>query len=380
MRKQAVAFLTAATLLGGAVTLAAGGGADDPLVSKNYADGTYATQALTQAEARIDTSHDAVYQAAAAKLKGKADAYAVRVNGSTAGGSDTAAFTGLRFKQGDVIQVSAGSGFLLLAGSASASCSAGVVVDLAVAAQSAQTELTTNHRYLAVENTVADVTITSPTAVLALEGVYGVQQSDCVDYNELADALKTMGLFRGSDTGYGSGYDLEQVPTRIQGLIMFLRLIGEEQAALQSKADCPFTDVPDWCRPYVAYAWEKGYTKGMDSAAKIFGTNIQIRATEFTTFLLRALGYSDSGASPEFTWNTAIDSAVDFGVLTNGERDMLENQPFLRAQVVYLSYFGLDAVYCGTEDTLCQRLIATGVVESSAVAAVQAKVSTPRLT
>lgn len=379
MRKQAVAFLTAATLLGGAVTFAAGGGADDPLVSKSYADDTYTARTLAQAEDRIDAGYGAIYTAAASRLKEKADAYAARVSGPADSGESQAAPGDLRFKQGDVIRVTTGSGFLLLAGSASAGCSSGVVVDLASGTASSQTALAADHRYLAAENTAAAVTVTSPTAVLSLEGTYQVQQSGSVDYNQLADALKDMGLFRGSDTGYGSGYDLEQAPTRIQGLIMFLRLLGEEQAALQSTSPCPFVDVPDWCRPYVAYAWEQGYTKGMDSAAKLFGTNVNIRATEFTTFLLRALGYSDSGTAPDFAWDTAIDSAVNLGVLTGGEGDMLNGQTFLRAQVVYLSYFSLDAKYRGTTDTLLRHLENAGTVDASAVTAARASVNTARL-
>ena len=72
-----------------------------------------------------------------------------------------------------------------------------------------------------------------------------------LDYNALADALKQMGLFQGTGTAYGSGYDLEQAPTRIVGLVMFLRLIGEEGAALSSTAANPFADTPAWCDRYV---------------------------------------------------------------------------------------------------------------------------------
>ena len=79
-----------------------------------------------------------------------------------------------------------------------------------------------------------------------------------LDYNALADALKQMGLFQGTGTAYGSGYDLEQAPNRIVGLVMFLRLIGEEGAALSSTAANPFADTPAWCDRYVAYAYEKG--------------------------------------------------------------------------------------------------------------------------
>ena len=100
--------------------------------------------------------------------------------------------------------------------------------------------LAVRHRYLAGENTTASVTITSDTAVLSVEGYYSVASGSGVDYNALADALFEMGLFQGSGTAYGSGYDLEVPSTRIMGVVMFLRLIGEEQAALSSTAANPF--------------------------------------------------------------------------------------------------------------------------------------------
>ena len=61
------------------------------------------------------------------------------------------------------------------------------------------------------------------------------------------------------------------------------------------------------------------------------------------TFLLRALGYSDSGASPDFSWANAVGKSVEFGVLNAAEQAKLTGNPFLRAQVAYLSYFALSA-------------------------------------
>ena len=72
-----------------------------------------------------------------------------------------------------------------------------------------------------------------------------------------------MGLFQGTGTAYGCGYDLEVAPTRVVGLVMFLRLIGEEGAALACTQGNPFADTPAWCDRYVAYAYAKGYTKGV---------------------------------------------------------------------------------------------------------------------
>lgn len=96
----------------------------------------------------------------------------------------------------------------------------------------------------------------------------------------------------------------------------------------------------------MAYAYEKGYTKGNNVSAggqRYFGPDAQLSAGEYMTFLLRALGYSDSGASPDFSWANAVGKSVEFGVLNAAEQAKLTGSPFLRAQVAYLSYFALSA-------------------------------------
>lgn len=380
MKKRVLAVTGAAgMLLCATVALAVGGGSDDPLVSKSYVDGTYTTQAVAQAESRITQHHDSLYADAEAKLKTQHEAYLDQLNAGDTEGSYQAAFQDMRVKQGDTIRVTSGSGFLLLAGSGDLSCTGKKTIDLSNGWEKGSGALTQGRRYLVAEETTTTITVTSPTAVISVEGWYTLTESSKTDYNALADALRIMGLFQGSGTGYGSGYDLEQAPTRIQGLIMFLRLIGEEKAALATTASSPFTDVPAWCQSYVAYAYEKGYTKGMDEAAKLFGTNDTLTAGQYVTFLLRALGYSESGESPDFTWDTSIQRGVELGILTAGEQKSLESGTFLRAHVVYLSYFALDAQMKNGTGTLQDRLVADGVLDQAVVTTVRAGVNVSRL-
>ena len=381
--KRAAAACAAGVLLCCSAALAAGGGAADPLISKSYVDGDYTTQTLTKAVERIEQRHDALYQEAAAGLKSAYGALASRVG--TGGGAGTgtgtyySAFTDLRVKEGDQIQVSAGSGFLLLAGTAGLSCTGNKAIDLTSGWEKGTGALEAGRRYLVAEDTVATLTVTSPTAVLSLEGYHTLTESASTDYNTLAAALRTMGLFQGSGTGYGSGFDLEAAPTRIQGLILFLRLIGEEEAALASTAACPFTDVPDWCQSYAAYAYQQGYTRGMDAENQIFGTNDTLTARQYVTFLLRALGYQDSGENPDFTWDTVLSRAVELGVLTPGEEALLNGEPFLRAQVVYLSYFALDAPCRDGSGSLLDRLTAAGLLDGAVARVVRSTVTVSRL-
>ena len=371
MRRLAAGLLALIVLISCAAVYAAGGG--ESLITQTYLEETYVPDVLEQAQARVEEKTQSTYQSALAELDGR---HSAGLNG----GIYAAALTDFRFKAGDVLTLPAGSGVLLLAGSAAVGT--GTLVDVtAGTALSAGSALPARHRGLAAEGG-GTVTVTSDTAVLSLEGTYTLASGSGVDYNALADALKSMGLFQGTGTAYGSGYDLEVAPTRLVGLVMFLRLIGEEGAALSSTAANPFVDTPAWCDRYVAYAYAQGYTQGIGPGLDgrlYFGADTPITAGEYVTFLLRALGYTDSGASPDFTWNTALDRAVELGVLTSAERTALDSGSFLRAQVVYLSYFALSAPLKDGSGILLDKTAASSGTSKSRFQSVMDGVTVSRL-
>ena len=369
MRRLAAGLLCLLILLSCAAVYAAGGG--ESLVTRSYLEETYVPGLLEQAGARLEEGTQPAYQSALAELD-------ARHTAALGGGAGASALTDLRFRAGDTLTLPAGSGVLLLAGGASAS---GALVD-ATAGQPVSGALALRHRCLAGEGGGAVVTITSDTAVLSVEGPYTLTPGSGLDYNALADALKAMGLFQGSGTAYGSGYDLEQAPTRIVGLVMFLRLIGEEGAALASTAVNPFADTPAWCDRYVAYAYAQGYTQGVGPGLDgrlCFGPDGALTAGEYVTFLLRALGYTDSGDAPDFTWATALDRAAELGVLTPGELALVSGGTFLRAQVVYLSYFALSVPLKDGGGVLLDRTAASSGVAKSQYQSVMDGVSVRRL-
>lgn len=363
---------------GGLMALAAYTADGKELVSLRYLEDTFLPKAVLQGENVLKAHEDALYQSALEQAGAVNDLYRFRLGALDGSLLTSPALRDIRFKKGDVLRLGTGSSLLLLAGQAKVAFPAGAVVDVTAGEEmKSETTLQKNHRCLVAERTLATVTITSDTAVLSLEGSYSLTPGAGPDYNQLADALKAMGLFRGSDTGYGQGYDLEAVPTRMQGLILFLRLIGEEQDALASTAPCPFTDLPAWCRPYGAYAYEKGYTKGV--SATEFGPNLELRASEYVTFLLRALGYSDSGEAPDFTWDSALTHGLKLGLLTPREHKMLTEEPFLRAQAAYLSYYALDARLKATGETLYTHLTAKGALDPAVCDAARSAVTSARM-
>ena len=345
MKKAAALLLTGVILVSFGAVVAA---SNQSLVTKSYVDTTFTNQALEQAGTQAESQMSTVYNQALNDLNNKHAGYLAQAGTGGNGSSITAGEDGLsdlRFKKGDVLTLSSGSGVMLLAGSAVAF--GGIMVDTTDGVtMSSGSGLTIRHRCLAGESVAVAVTVTSDTAVLCLEGKYTLSESGNVDYNAMADGLTEMGLLQGTGTAYGSGYELERQAMRVEGMVMFIRLMGEEQAALSSTAKNPFVDSPSWADRYLAYAYEKGYTTGVgqDTSGRLyFGPNQTISVGEYMTFVLRALGYSESGTNPDFSWQTAMEAGVRLGVIRQSERTMLERSSFLRAQVVYLSVCALSA-------------------------------------
>ncbi len=167
---------------------------------------------------------------------------------------------------------------------------------------------------------------------------------------DLAEDLKALGLFKGvSDTDFA----LERAPTRVEAIVMLIRVLGKENTALANSYKHPFTDVPEWADKYVGYAYENKLTNGV-SATK-FGSNNSASSAMYITFVLRALGYSDTNGA-DFKWDNPFDLAREAGVM-NGNPDI---NNFLREDVVLVSYAALAARVKNGSTTLAQKLIAAG--------------------
>lgn len=340
MRKKMLVLLPLCLVAIAAVWASAAGDAADPLVSLSYLNGMFTS--------KVDAAVDS-------RLSGVQGSGAVE----TGAAGEAAVWTETRLKRDDLIQTVTGDGVLLLAGAGQVAYDAGAVVDVTDGTVIPSGEsLKVRHRYLVAEDTTANFVITSKTAVVDWQGASTFRSSTAVDYNAMASALKAIHLFQGSYTGYGQGFDLEAAPTRLQALIMFIRVLGEESEALAWNGTCPFSDVQAGSSGarYVGYAYEKGYTNGWSAAE--FRPSSPVNARQYTEFILRALGYS-SAANTDLS--DTLDRAQGAGLLTAGEAAMLQRDPFLRAELVYISYYALEVPVSGTGQTLAQRLMSKGV-------------------
>ena len=373
MKKRFLALALALTLAAG-TGLATGGSTGDPLISLSYLTSTFLPSLMSQVDQRLQSANAATYDQAKADLMAAAAQLQSQLPSDE---SYNEQLTERRVKTGDLISCPTGSTFVLLAGSTT--LAEGLAVDATNAYDVyVNTALESGHRYITPEDAPAVYLVTSDSAVVATQGYFTLTPSAGFDCNQLADALNTMGIFKGTNVTIGKGYNLEATPSRIQGLIMFLRLLGEEQAALACTSAHPFNDVPGWCAPYVAYAYEKGYTKGVDLEGGRFGTHGVLTATQYVTFVLRALGYQDSGPLPDFAWDTAMDYCQSIGLLTSGEAAKFSSGDFLRAHMVYLSYYALSFPQKGGAPLL-DKLIASGALDASTAMLTMNGVTSPRI-
>ena len=349
MKRKIALMLPLCILLAVTVWAVAAGDADDPLLSLSYLTETFAKKLNREIEDRLDESDEELLET-------------LEEGGPVVAAASTWQET--RLKRGDVLFGNTGTNVLMLAGAAQVFYDSGAVVDVSAGIEvPSGTMLAANHRYMVAEDTSASFVVTSKTAVLDYQGSYSFSYSGEVDYNAMAAALKTLNLFKGSFTGYGQGFDLEVAPTRLQALIMFIRVLGEEEQALAWTGTTPFKDIEkgSQAEKYVGYAYSMGYTNGY--SATQFKPAGAVNAYQYTEFVLRAMGYS-SAANTNLA--DTLERAQMCGLLTFGEAAMLQADPFLRAELVYVSYYALETYLPDGGMTLGDVLMDKGVFNRSA--------------
>ena len=177
------------------------------------------------------------------------------------------------------------------------------------------------------------------------------------DYDAVAQELSAIGMFRGT----GESFELDREPTRAEAAVMLVRLYGAEEQARADYANGtiahPFTDVPDWTAPYVAWLYTNGLTKGVTETT--FCSADVCTDLNYATFLLRALGYQDG---VDFVYSDALSFAEELGFY-NAE---VFAGPFLRDDLAALTYQALATGVKSGDTYLLAQLIANGAVDADA--------------
>ena len=152
-----------------------------------------------------------------------------------------------------------------------------------------------------------------------------------------AEALKYLNLFRGSD----KGFELDRAPTRMEAVIMLIRLLGQEYEIYGDENGNPyvhpFTDAPVWqdANDYLGYAYATGLTKGKTETT--FDPNSPASLREVMTMTLRALGYVDTDEAK--MWDIWETKAAEIGLTAD------KSGEFTRGDAVMLYW---NALYCKT--------------------------------
>lgn len=174
-----------------------------------------------------------------------------------------------------------------------------------------------------------------------------------MDYKGHADQLNTLGLLSGTS----AGYELDRAPTRVEGIIMLVRLLGKTEEAELQNYKHPFSDVPAWANASVGYAYKMGLTKGISE--ETFGSQNKLDGNAYASFILRALNYDDSKG--DFDWKNALLVATEKGIISVPDKDQMMQQ-FNRNEMVGLSYNALKAPLKGQSRTLIVHLVQRGAV------------------
>ncbi|MGM9626402.1 MAG: GLUG motif-containing protein, partial [Eubacteriales bacterium] len=208
--------------------------------------------------------------------------------------------------------------------------------------------------FAASEPVVSEDETTAAQTAIAANGAE--QNGVSSDAANAAKLLGSLGLFRGiGDDEYGNlDFALDRITTRYEAIVMLIRLIGKEAEALREEWDLPFEDVDEWAKPYVGYAYAHGLTSG--TAPTAFSGSDEVTAAQFTTFLLRALGYS---SGDDFRWDAPWDFAESIGLSADEYADAVTS--FFRSDAALLTEKALSAYIKDSGLQLSDKLIFDGI-------------------
>ncbi len=372
MKKRLTALVLCLVLtlsMAGSV-LGAGGDENDPVISQSYLENVFRAQMLQYVQESMD---GVMAQSRANAILQLADRVAAVWQDKERDRAGARRGLGmLVLKEGDRITLKQGCRFTVLSGAIAAEDTLADITEGTAVDPAVTPTLTPRRTFMQKSTAGKALEVTSATAEIWIDGNYVLRASDSVDYGSMADALYAMGLFRGTNTGY----DLENGTTRVQGLVMFLRLMGLEDEALACTEDVPFTDVPadHWARGYVAYAYTQGLTNGTSATA--FSPNAKVTAQHYLTFLMRALRYAEGS---QFTYDTVLRDAASQGLFNQAELEVMSRDELQRYKMVYLSYYALYCVDQADRVLLMDKLVLDGVMTEEASYRGIASVKSPRI-
>ena len=101
-------------------------------------------------------------------------------------------------------------------------------------------------------------------AVIMVFGLTSTVFAAGADARLAANELHTLGLFGGTGTDANGKpiFELDRAPTRQEAITILVGLLGKTEEAKAGKWNMPFTDVDNWAKPFVGYAYANGIASG----------------------------------------------------------------------------------------------------------------------
>lgn len=183
-------------------------------------------------------------------------------------------------------------------------------------------------------------------------------------------ALKDLGIASGIPS-----FDLTKNLTKVDAVVMYLRLLGKDSEAKISTYKNPFKDVPTWASKYIAYANSKGLASGTSKTT--FGSNYAVTSEQFLTFMLKALGYNDN-ANGDFNSKTVIQKAEKLGIIPSAKYKA--GAKLTRGNSVEIIYSVLGANKKDGKATLAKSLVDGKAIDAAKAEKYGFYKSTPALT
>lgn len=194
------------------------------------------------------------------------------------------------------------------------------------------------------------------TLVLNQFSINALSENSVDDENlEYAVKLRKIGVFVGSE----DGFELDRPATRLEGIIMLIRLLGNEEEAIDTYYDIPFTDVPSWATNYVSYAYNYGLSNGVSDTE--FGSMDPLTNKQYFTFMARVLGYDDSDG--DFVWTKSIEFMKELDFISAEEQAMYDGKALLRSDVAKLSYKLMTQPVKNSPLLLVNQLLQSGDID-----------------
>jgi len=158
-------------------------------------------------------------------------------------------------------------------------------------------------------------------------------------------------------------YGLDKKLTRLEALVLVIRLMGLDEVSKAYSGTNIFTDIPAWGDRYAAYAYNTGITSGVDSKNNLFAPDKPVALQEFTALLLRVLEYKETNG--DFNFEQAIQKGIDAGLFNLFGITAFSSDEFLRGHAVLEIANALKTKPKGKETLLIYRLTDYGLFSRS---------------